>query len=159
MYTALNCVISQSKWYFELIIFETGSVLCGKYKTTQYILGCVHVFRASLSLVFGSVLICPTISVMVTVQTPGHYDYLSASVVTLKIWVSIFRVFHQVFILITWFGLPLIPTWISNRMPNTVRDEITYPFRNGNGCTVEDWEWICNLILHFVMNVSSSCWE
>ena len=31
----------------------------------------------------------------------------------------------------------LIPAWISNYMPRKVFDEITYPFLNFNGCTVE----------------------
>ena len=30
-----------------------------------------------------------------------------------------------------------IPAWISNHMPGKVWDEITYPFLNFNGCTVE----------------------
>ena len=34
-------------------------------------------------------------------------------------------------------GLTLIPAWISNYMPSKVWDEITYPFLNFNGCTVE----------------------
>ena len=34
-------------------------------------------------------------------------------------------------------GLTLIPAWISNHMPCKVWDEITYPFLNFNGCTVE----------------------
>ena len=29
-------------------------------------------------------------------------------------------------------------------------DEITYPFPNLNGCTVEAWEWITNSIQHFI---------
>ena len=32
-------------------------------------------------------------------------------------------------------------------------DEITYPFPNFNGGTVEVWEWISNLILHFTGHV------
>ena len=32
---------------------------------------------------------------------------------------------------------PLLLSWISNHMPNKVWDEITYPFLNFNGCTVE----------------------
>ena len=32
-------------------------------------------------------------------------------------------------------------------------DEITYPFPNFNGCTVEVWEWIGNFIPHFIMGV------
>ena len=31
----------------------------------------------------------------------------------------------------------LIPAWISNHMPSKVWDEITYPFLNFSGCTVE----------------------
>ena len=34
-------------------------------------------------------------------------------------------------------GLTLIPAWISNYMANKVWDEITYPFLNFNGATVE----------------------
>ena len=34
-------------------------------------------------------------------------------------------------------GLTLIPAWISNHMLGKVWDEITYPFLNFNGCTVE----------------------
>ena len=32
-----------------------------------------------------------------------------------------------------------------------VRDEITYPFPNFNGATVEVWEWISNFIPHFLI--------
>ena len=41
-------------------------------------------------------------------------------------------------------GLSLIPAWISNHVPNKVWDEITYPFPNINGATVEVWEWMNN---------------
>ena len=34
-------------------------------------------------------------------------------------------------------GLTLIPAWISNHMPSEVWDEISYPFLNFNGATVE----------------------
>ena len=34
-------------------------------------------------------------------------------------------------------GLTLIPAWISNHMLSKVWDEITYPFLNVNGATVE----------------------
>ena len=40
----------------------------------------------------------------------------------------------------------LIPVWISNYIRYKVWCEITYPFLNSNGCTVEVWEWISNLI-------------
>ena len=43
-------------------------------------------------------------------------------------------------------GLTLILSWISSHMPSKVSDEITYPFPNFNGCTVEVWEWINNSI-------------
>ena len=41
--------------------------------------------------------------------------------------------------------------WMNNHMPNEVWDEITYPFPNFNGWTVEVWEWIINFIPHFIM--------
>ena len=34
-------------------------------------------------------------------------------------------------------GLTLIPAWIGNYMPSKVWGEITYPFLNFNGCTVQ----------------------
>ena len=38
-------------------------------------------------------------------------------------------------------------------MPNLEWGEITYPFPNFNGCTVEVWEWISNFIPHYIMDV------
>ena len=32
-------------------------------------------------------------------------------------------------------------------------DEITYPFSNFNGCTVDVWEWINNVIPHYEIDV------
>ena len=46
--------------------------------------------------------------------------------------------------------LTLIPAWISNHVPCTVWDEITYPFTNFNSATIEVWEWINNFISHFI---------
>ena len=36
-----------------------------------------------------------------------------------------------------WHGLTLIPAWMSNYIHYKMWDEITYPFLNFNGCTVE----------------------
>ena len=52
-----------------------------------------------------------------------------------------------------WHGLTLIPAWISNHKHIKAWDEITYPFPNFNGCTVEVWEWICNFTPHYIMDV------
>ena len=38
-------------------------------------------------------------------------------------------------------------------MPSNVRDEITYPFLNSNGATVEVWEWISNCTPHSTMDM------
>ena len=57
-------------------------------------------------------------------------------------------------------GLTLIPTRISNDTHIKVGDEITYPFPNVNGGTVEVWEWISNFILHFMMDaITYPCWD
>ena len=45
--------------------------------------------------------------------------------------------------------LTLIPAWISNHLPGKVWYEITYPFQNFNGCTVEVSEWISNSFKHW----------
>ena len=56
-------------------------------------------------------------------------------------------------------GLTLIPAWISNYIHYKVRDEITYPFLNFNGATVEVLEWIRNLIPQFTGPVITyPCW-
>ena len=39
-----------------------------------------------------------------------------------------------------------IPAWKSNHIHDKVWSEITYPFPNFNGITVEIWEWISNFI-------------
>ena len=44
------------------------------------------------------------------------------------------------------YKLTLIPAWISNHIHYQVWDEITYPFRNLNDCTIEVLEWISNFI-------------
>ena len=54
----------------------------------------------------------------------------------------------------------LIPAWISNYTHYNVWDEITYPFLNFNGATVEVYEWISNFIPHFTMHVITyPCWD
>ena len=39
-----------------------------------------------------------------------------------------------------------------------VWDEITYPFPNSNGCTVEVWEWMNNFIPHFRVDIIHEPW-
>ena len=39
--------------------------------------------------------------------------------------------------------------WISNYIHYKMWEEITYPFPDFNGATVEVWEWINNFIPHF----------
>ena len=46
--------------------------------------------------------------------------------------VQLMALYHQGPLLLT-----LIPAWIINHMPSKVWDEITYPFLNFNGATVE----------------------
>ena len=44
-------------------------------------------------------------------------------------------------------------------MPSKVGDEITYPFPNFNGATIEVDEWISNFITQFIMDViTDTCW-
>ena len=40
-------------------------------------------------------------------------------------------------------------------MPIKALYEITNPFPNFNGGTVEVWEWISNFILHFIIDVTT----
>ena len=54
----------------------------------------------------------------------------------------------------------LIPAWISNHAHNKVRDELTYPFLNFDGCIVEAWEWISNFTPYFMMDmITYPCWD
>ena len=47
-----------------------------------------------------------------------------------------------------WHGLIPVPAWLSNYIHDKAWDEITYPFPNFNGATVDVWEWISNFIPH-----------
>ena len=47
----------------------------------------------------------------------------------------------------------LTPAWIGNHILSNVYDEITYPFSNFNGETVEVWERISNFIIHIITDV------
>ena len=58
-----------------------------------------------------------------------------------------------------WHGLTLIPAWINNYTHYKVWDEITYPFPNFNGGTVEVWEWINNFTPHFTGHVITYPWQ
>ena len=49
-------------------------------------------------------------------------------------------------------GLTLIPVWIRKHMPSKVWDEITYPFTNFNGCTVDFWKLISDFMPYFIMD-------
>ena len=48
-------------------------------------------------------------------------------------------------------GTKVTVSW--NYIHCIVWDEITYPFQNFNGYTVEVWEWISNFIPHFIGRV------
>ena len=53
-----------------------------------------------------------------------------------------------------------ITTWMSNHIHYKVWNEITYPFINFNGVTVEVYEWISNFISHFTGQVITyPCWD
>ena len=49
---------------------------------------------------------------------------------------------------IIYLCISLIPAWVSNNIRYKVLDEITYPFPNFNGATVEVWGWMSNFISH-----------
>ena len=48
-------------------------------------------------------------------------------------------------------GLTSIPAWISDHIHYNVWDKLL--ISNFNGCKVEIWEWINNIILHFTMDI------
>ena len=55
---------------------------------------------------------------------------------------------------------PLTSKRINNCIHYTVWDEITYPFPNFNGDTIEVWEWISNFNPHFIWHVITyPCWN
>ena len=54
----------------------------------------------------------------------------------------------------------LFPGCICNKIQYMVLYEITYPFQNLNGVTIEVWEWIRNLTPHFTCRaIVYSCWN
>ena len=52
--------------------------------------------------------------------------------------------------MIRYIGISLGPTWISNNIHYYLWNEITYPFQNFNGATVDVREWLSNFIRHFI---------
>ena len=59
-----------------------------------------------------------------------------------------------------WHGLTLIPVWISSYINNKVWEELTYPYLNFNGATVEVLVWISNFTPHFTEYVITyPCWD
>ena len=57
-------------------------------------------------------------------------------------------------------GLTSIPGWISNFFHYNVWNEMTYPFSNYNGGTVQIWERISNFIVHFTGRaITYPCWD
>ena len=59
------------------------------------------------------------------------------------------------------FQLPLLLTWIDfDLIHYKMWDDITYPFLNFHGATVEVQEWISNFIPHFTGRVITyPCWD
>ena len=55
-------------------------------------------------------------------------------------------------------GLTSTLAWIRNYIYYNVWYEITYPFPNFNGCTVEIWEWLSNFIPHFIGRLITYPW-
>ena len=55
----------------------------------------------------------------------------------LAIWGGSGRGWHAALAPFYWHGLTLIPAWISNYIHYKLWDEITYPFINFNGSTIE----------------------
>ena len=47
----------------------------------------------------------------------------------------------------------MIHELLFNHTPSKVWGEITYPFPNFNGATVEVWEWMYYFIAHFMIGV------
>ena len=71
-----------------------------------------------------------------------YYDAKVTVIMILCIWI-----YHHGPLLLTWFNFnPQIG--IINNIHYQTWDEITCPFPNFNGCTVEVWEWISYFILH-----------
>ena len=52
----------------------------------------------------------------------------------------------------------MIQGGISNYVPYKVWDEITYPFPNFNGCTVEIWKRISNFVPHITEHMFTYPW-
>ena len=57
-------------------------------------------------------------------------------------------------------GLTLNPAAINNHLSYKMQNEIVYPFPNVNGAAIEAWEWVSNIIPHFIGYViTHPCWD
>ena len=72
-----------------------------------------------------------------------------------------FSLYFDFFVVVLWFPMGFMwssEAMISNYNHYKVWDEITYPFSNFNGGTVEVWDWMCNFIPRFIMEVITYSW-
>ena len=99
----------------------------------------------------GNMCVFITIKHFVKLQWMGH----------LKWFVFVSRLLHSVphprdpFY---YYVLTLTLAWISNYMSSKVWNEITYPFLNFNGATVEVWKSISDCISNFIIDVITYLW-
>ena len=112
---------------------------------------------------WSPVVLLSTMNIAVVLRKYKHKDYSQSLEATHLCF--IFRLNASVIPKMSWdhlysHGLTLIPAWISNYMPSKMWDEITYPFPNFNGATVEVWERKSNLIPHYIIEaITYLCWD
>ena len=98
-----------------------------------------------------------------TLSVPGFFKFMLGPIIISSNAYETVRLkepdlgWHQGALLLIWINfnprLSLIPTWINNHIPSKAWDEITSPFPNFNGCTVQVTEWISNFKPHFIIDV------
>ena len=164
--TLFNSFISQNYTRCRHILANYVVLVMNKYKTTWWLshLYNTNTWKDGLHFQTGTIWHYSkwplgTSSIHSPKWANGQYVHLVATMIPSALplspitpltdtkWDKVLRPKYQEPHLLTWINL--IPAGISNYIHYKVWHEITYPFPNFNGATIEVWEWISNFIPQF----------
>ena len=142
----------------KILFSETGTITCKSLSMIQiwckilFVLipfqhiilhqNFAHAMTAQLSWYVPNFVTNPVLFLLRAKQFPLNFNYIGKIVSAMGTMCPFY-----------YYGLTFTTTWISNYTCYRVWYEITYPFSNINGKTIEVWEWISNFIPHFTGHV------
>ena len=122
----INKAVSQWLLTFNLCVSVTWPLTCAFHIPCTHTPEIIDMHRGMCDNIFTLLLYIPAMRIFIRLWKSVIWWLTNTSPFTPM--AAMRRRYH---------GLTLIPAWISNYMPGKVWGEITYPFLNFNGCTVE----------------------